>query len=158
MDKILSAETVKPALRNIARIFNFSFSERTESAYFHRIMATANLAYFADLIRRKPWKTAVILGLFFGYLAGTAGVAVWPAFARLSSPLICEQGLRLDSEHYAMVNSESGVNRHFYCEDTPGVRKPANLKVMVATGLIYSLIFSGIFAAGFFTIRKFQAI
>src|SRR6185295_16349684 len=121
-------------------------------------MATVNLAYLADLIRRKPWKTAVILGLLLGYLTGTAGVAVWPAFARLASPLICEQGLRLESEHYAMVNSESGVNRHFYCEDTPGIRKPVNLKVMAATGLIYSLVFSAIFAAVFFTILKFQAI
>lgn len=116
-------------------------------------MATANLAYFADLIRRKPFRTALILGFFLGYLTGTAGVAVWPPFARLSSPFLCKEGLRLESERYAMVNSESGVNRHFYCEDVPGVREPVNLKVMVVTGLVYSGIFSALLSAVFFLLR-----
>jgi hypothetical protein len=115
-------------------------------------MTNANLDYFADLIRRKPIRTALIAGAFFGFMIATAGVAIWPPFTKLASPLICKEGVRLESEHFSMVNGESGVNRHFYCEDTPGVRKPVNLRSMVITGLVYSgilsMIFGGIFLVG----------
>lgn len=118
-----------------------------------RTMGT-NLDYFRDLIYRKPLRTAVVLGCFLGFLTATAGLAIYPPLSKPAAFLACRGELVVDSQSYSMVNSESGVNRYFYCVDASGTKTPANLKIGAAVALLYSAFFTILARAVFVVTRK----
>jgi hypothetical protein len=73
-------------------------------------------------------------------MIGTAGMAAIPALGKIVSPLVCETGLKVQSNYYSYKPGQKGVTRTFYCEDRPGERREVSGRVMVLSVPVYSLL------------------
>src|SRR5436190_1302333 len=144
----------------------FDFSHTNTQALGHCPNCGCDLFRLANLKKRgpggfaacknrvllKPWRTLIYLSLFLGFLTATAGLAVCPDLGMVTRGIVCSGDLKVESERYAMVNRESGVNRRFYCIDPSGQRQSITLRVAFLTFLIFSLLYSLALAALLFSL------
>lgn len=79
--------------------------------------------------------------LFTGCMIASAGIVTFPNIAKISAPLVCpQQELEVVSQKFSYKPGQSGVTREFYCVDLAKLeKKPANLKVIVSTFVIFTL-------------------
>jgi len=80
------------------------------------------------------------LCLFFGLMIATAGMAAVPALGQIVSPLVCKNGLKVQSNSYSYKPGQRGVTRNFYCEDRPGERRAVNGRVMLLSIPVYTVL------------------
>jgi len=106
-----------------------------------------------DRIRLKPLSTLILLSLFLGFITATAGLAIFPDLGKVTRAFVCSGEFRVESERYALVNSESGVNRRFYCAEASGELHSITLQVALLTFLIFSFFYSLPLGALIFSLR-----
>jgi hypothetical protein len=83
----------------------------------------------------------LIVCLFLGLMTATAGTALFPSLGQIVSPLICEKGLKIQSDAYSYKPGQRGVTRTFYCEDRPGERRIVNGRVLLLSFLAYTFVY-----------------
>ncbi len=78
----------------------------------------------------------LIFSVWLGFMAGTAGVAVYPPLGKIASPFLCDGGLSISSNHYNPSPGTSVTTRHFYCPDG----REVTFRVAFTTALLYAVI------------------
>ncbi|MFO1519632.1 MAG: hypothetical protein U1F57_08245 [bacterium] len=106
-----------------------------------------NLQYIRD---NFGWRTAILVALFVGFMAATAGLALFPAVGKVAGPFLCVGELQVQSSHYHPSPGQYATTRHFFCPDG----REVSWKTSFVCLLVYSAASFAVLALGVLLFRR----